>query len=364
MSTLVSGRYRLDELIGRGGTAQVWRATDTLLDRLVALKLVTVAHDASSARAADEARTLAQLSHPSLVQVYDAGTDDLGRPWVVMELVDGETLAEAIRREPLIPERVAAIGAVLADGLAHVHARGLVHRDVKPANVLVGRDGRVRLTDFGIARLVDSARVTSTGLLIGTASYLAPEQVAGQPVGPPADVWSLGLLLLEALTGRREYDGGTVETAVARLARPPAVPTSLGAGWVGLLTRMTSREPADRPTAAECAPVLRALAEGEHTTVLPVASPPTRAMRVTAAVPVVAQAPPVRRGPPAAARRGARAQSVVIALLLLVVIGGVIAIVASAGGTKATPRPVHTIDPSVHEPLRGELKRLVTTVQP
>ncbi|MBC7678052.1 MAG: serine/threonine protein kinase [Pseudorhodobacter sp.] len=371
VSVLVSSRYRLDALIGRGGTAEVWRATDTLLDRVVALKLVTVAHDASSARAADEARTLAQLSHPSLVQVYDAGTDDHGRPWVVMELVDGETLADAIRRRPLASERVAVIGAVVAEGLAHVHARGLVHRDVKPANVLVGRDGAVRLTDFGIARLVDSAKVTSTGLLVGTASYLAPEQVAGQFVGPPADVWSLGLLLIEALTGHREYDGGTVETAVARLARPPVVPTSLGAGWVALLTRMTAREPADRPTAHEAGLALRGLARGELTTVLPVAvqpvvDPPTRAMN--APVPGVAPTafsqpePPVRRADPQPRR--SRTQAVVIAVLLLVIAGGAAGVVAAQGGRTATPRPVHTVAPTVPQPLRDELQRLVQTVQP
>src|SRR5690348_9372010 len=205
-AALVAGRYRLDRLVGRGGTAEVWQATDTSLDRVVALKLVTAPHDESAVRAADEARTLAQLSHPSLVQVYDAGTDNSGRPWVVMEYVDGQTLADAIHKAPLPVQRIAEIGAAVAGALAHVHARGMVHRDVKPANVLLGKDGSVKLTDFGIARLIDAARVTSTGLMIGTASYLAPEQVAGEPVGPAADVYALGLVLLEALTGVRVYD--------------------------------------------------------------------------------------------------------------------------------------------------------------
>ena len=369
MSALVSERYRLDALVGRGGTAEVWRATDTLLDRVVALKLVTVAHDASSARAADEARTLAQLSHPSLVQVFDAGTDAAGRPWVVMELVDGETLADAIRRGALLPERVALIGAVVAEGLAHVHARGMVHRDVKPANVLMGHDGQVRLTDFGIARLVDSARVTSTGLLVGTASYLAPEQVLGQPVAPPADVWSLGLLLIEALTGRREYDGGTVETAVARLSRPPVVPTSPGPVWTSLLTAMTQPEPAARPLAADAATVLRGLSHGEATTVLPVLPPAdaTRAMTVqtmTVQTPVAA-APPRRdvRPVPVPRARRSRGTALVIGLLLLVVLGGIAAIALSQGGSSATPKPVHNVDPKIPQPLRSELERLVRAVR-
>ncbi|MCW2500201.1 MAG: putative serine/threonine protein kinase, partial [Frankiales bacterium] len=226
-AAVIGGRYRLDNLVGRGGTAEVWQATDTSLDRVVALKLVTVAHDESSARAADEARTLARLSHPSLVQVYDAGTDSAGRPWVVMEFVDGETLADAIRRGPQPVRRITEIGIAVADALDHVHARGLVHRDVKPANVLMGRGGKCKLTDFGIARLVDAAKVTSTGLMVGTASYLAPEQVAGEPVGPATDVYALGLVLLEALTGKREYVGPAVEAAMARLHRPPAIAATL-----------------------------------------------------------------------------------------------------------------------------------------
>jgi serine/threonine protein kinase len=229
----------------------VYKAEDEALGRSVALKLVTVQTDEGSARAGDEARLLARLSHPSLVPVYDAGTDDQGRPWVVMELVEGETLSDTIGRGPIPSDRTARIGASVAQALAYVHAQGLVHRDVKPGNVLIGRDGRVRLTDFGIARLVDSARVTSTGMMVGTASFLAPEQVAGEPVGPPADVYALGLVLLECLTGQREYAGSTVEVALARLQRAPRVPDSLPAGWPGLLRAMTAREPADRPSPAE-----------------------------------------------------------------------------------------------------------------
>ena len=226
----VGGRYRLEQLVGRGGSAEVWAAEDEALGRRVALKLVTATGGEDAGRVGDEARLLARLSHPGLVPVYDAGTDEAGRPWVVMELVLGETLADAVARGPLSPERTAEVGRVLAEALAHVHGEGLVHRDVKPANVLLGRDGRVRLTDFGIARLVDAARVTSTGMMVGTASYLAPEQVAGEPVGPPADVYALGLVLLECLTGQREYAGSTVEVALARLQRPPQVPPALPDG--------------------------------------------------------------------------------------------------------------------------------------
>ena len=267
--SLVGGRYRLEELVGRGGSAGVWSAEDQALGRRVALKLVTTSGDDDAGRVGDEARLLARLSHPGLVPVYDAGTDDSGHPWVVMELVLGETLADAVARGPLPSARVAEVGRVLADALAYVHGEGLVHRDVKPANVLLGRDGRVRLTDFGIARLVDAARVTATGLTVGTASYLSPEQVLGSHVGPLADVYSLGLVLLECLTGRREYPGSAVEVALARLNRQPEVPSTLPSGWPALLVAMTARETGPRPTAHEVARDLAQIAAGgEATTVL------------------------------------------------------------------------------------------------
>ncbi|MCU1690999.1 MAG: putative serine/threonine-protein kinase [Frankiales bacterium] len=271
---VIGGRYRLMDVIGRGGTAEVWRAHDEALARTVAVKLVTVPTDEGAQRAGEEARLLAGLSHPSLVPVYDAGTDENDRPWVVMELVEGETLGDTVRRGPLDPVRAAVVGQAVAEALAYVHAQGLVHRDVKPGNVLMGRDGRVRLTDFGIARLVDAAKVTATGMTVGTASYLAPEQVMGERVTPMADVYALGLVLLECLTGRREYAGSTVEVALARLNRQPDVPVDLPAGWPQLLTAMTAREPDARPTAGEVAEELSRIASGgTATTVL--ASPTT-----------------------------------------------------------------------------------------
>ena len=143
------------------------------------------------------------------------------------------------------------IGARLADALAHVHSNGIIHRDLKPANVLLGTDGRPRLADFGIARALDGTAVTGTGYVVGTAAYLAPEQVRGEWVGPAADVYALGLVLLEALTGRREYPGALVESATARLHRPPNIPDSLPSDLRTTLFAMTALEPAVRPTAAE-----------------------------------------------------------------------------------------------------------------
>lgn len=360
-AAVIAGRYRLDALVGQGGTAEVWRATDTSLERTVALKLVTVAHDESSARAADEARTLARLSHPSLVQVYDAGTDTSGRPWVVMEFVEGETMAAAVRRGPLAVHRIAEIGASVAEGLDHVHSQGLVHRDVKPGNVMLGVNGSVKLTDFGIARLVDAAKVTSTGLMVGTASYLAPEQVAGEPVGPPADVYSLGLLLLEALTGKREYDGPAVEAAMVRLTRDPVMPPSLPPGWAPLLQAMTRRSPGSRPTALEAAQVLRGLARGEApavTTALPMVQDATTVLPVTT-VTTVTEQPSVRTV--AAPARSRTPVVVAAAVAVAVLVGAGIAL--STGGSRS-PQQIPQISNEVPREIADPLRTLVNRVQP
>jgi serine/threonine protein kinase len=272
----VAGRYELGEVLGTGGMARVHRATDVVLDREVAVKLFREDLDEdSAARAQVEMQTLAGLQHRGLVAVHDAGTSE-GRPFLVMELVDGPTLDGA-------QVDLAVVGAEIAEALAYVHASGVVHRDVKPANILLSPTG-AKLTDFGVARIIDGARHTGTGLTIGTAPYLAPEQVTGEPVTPATDVYALGLVLLEGLKGTREYTGPPVEAAIARLHRLPEVPADLPEPWPSLLSAMTSRMPSMRPTAAEVAHVLR----GEATV--------TRPMPVAAAVPTrVAKVVPLQR---------------------------------------------------------------------
>jgi len=168
---------------------------------------------------------------------------------VVLELVEGASLAERLRSGPMDPREVAGVGAAIADALAYVHARGVVHRDVAPANVLCGTDGRVRLADFGIARLVDQARQTTASVALGTPTYMAPEQVRGGHVAAPADVYALGLVLAEAITGRAAFEGTGTEVALARLARDPDVSTGIPPTWQPLLTAMTTAEPATRPGA-------------------------------------------------------------------------------------------------------------------
>jgi serine/threonine protein kinase len=191
--------------------------------------------------------------------VLDAGIT-AERPYLVMELVEGQTLSQLCAGTPLPPARVAAIGAQLGDALAYAHAEGVVHRDVKPGNVLVGPQDRVKLADFGIARLIgDTVRHTRTGHAIGTAAYLAPEQVQGSEITTAADVYSLGLVLLEALTGARAFPGSPTESALARLQRDPDVPESVPAPWRRLLEAMTRQAPERRPSAAEAAAALRQL---------------------------------------------------------------------------------------------------------
>jgi serine/threonine protein kinase len=241
--------------------ADVHRAHDRLLGRDVAVKVLRddlPPDTRGRERFVGEARLLAGLSHANLVTVLDAGFSG-DRPYLVMELVEGRTLAEVVADSPLEPRAAAALGAQLADALAHAHAQGVVHRDVKPANVLVEAGRRVRLADFGIARLVDDATGhTRTGTAIGTAAYLAPEQVAGERATSAADVYSLGLVLLEALTGVRAFPGSTSEAGLARLHRSPDVPDAIPPDLHDLLTAMTAREPGDRPSAPEVARRLRA----------------------------------------------------------------------------------------------------------
>ena len=371
MSATLRDRYVLEGLLGSGGMADVHRATDSTLERSVAVKVLRdVAGDESARhRFVAEARTLAGLSHRNLVTVLDAGIgEDDDRPFLVMELVEGRSLADALEDGPLTPEDAAAVGAQVAAALAYAHGRGVVHRDVKPGNVLLGGDGRVKLADFGIARLLgDTARHTRTGTAIGTAAYLAPEQVRGEDVTGAADTYALGLVLLEALTGRRAFPGSPTEAALARLQRDPEVPAGLPGGWAPLLTAMTAADPTDRVDVAEAADLLASGvpapaapgsgADGDRTALLtaPVATAPlATAPLATASSSSAAAAAPSTR--PAADRAGdalARTPGRLLALwrglaphqrgvagavaglVLLVVVAGLAA--GSPGGTGPLP---------------------------
>ncbi|MEE1819862.1 serine/threonine-protein kinase [Streptomyces sp. SP18ES09] len=258
-----AGRYRLDHPLGSGGAADVFEALDLRLRRPVAVKVFRPEGSGrAGARHGEEARLLARMHHPGVVRLYDTG-DDEGLPYLVMELVRGTTLRERLRRTGVTPAQTCRMGADLASALDHVHARGVVHRDVKPSNVLLDRTDTPHLSDFGISRRFDEpsdsgSEAEADGAFIGTASYMAPEQALGQDVGPAADVYSLGLVLLEALKGEAEFGGAPLEAALAHLHRSPVLPPDLPAGLAGLLTAMTARSPEARPDAATCARVLAA----------------------------------------------------------------------------------------------------------
>jgi serine/threonine protein kinase len=237
--TVLLGRFEVTGLLGRGGSATVHRADDLLLGREVALKVV--ARGPSGAPRTDGIRLLAGLDHPNLVrlhEVFDIG----GSTVLVLELVQGTTLADLTRHTPIDLDTAASIGAGVADALHHVHARGVVHRDVTPANVLVLDDGRTpRLTDFGIAGRLDAVPSPS-----GTVRYLSPEQARGDVIGPASDVYSLGLTLAAALGGRHRLSAALP----ARVFYEPPLPRELPYGWRSLLTAMTAREPGQRLDAA------------------------------------------------------------------------------------------------------------------
>jgi tRNA A-37 threonylcarbamoyl transferase component Bud32 len=265
IGSTLGGRYRLVELLGQGGMATIYRARDAQLERDVAVKLLRPEFGRDPdflARFRDEARSAASLSHPNVVSVFDFGEDASG-PFIVMELVDGEDLASILRGNgPLAPRQAARISAEVAKALQAAHARGIVHRDVKPSNILVSRDGRVKVADFGIARAVTESQLTLPGTTMGSVHYFSPEQARGEVATAASDVYALGIVLFESLTGQRPFSGdGAAAVAMARLTSPPPVPSAVRSTVPPELDQIVQRamalEPADRyPSAAAMASAL------------------------------------------------------------------------------------------------------------
>ncbi|MCR6033518.1 protein kinase [Nocardioides sp. zg-579] len=259
---VIAGRYSLEREIGRGGMGAVWLGRDEVLGRAVALKRIGLAPGGDGAdleRAQREARLAARLNHPHVVAVFDLVDED-GERWLVMEHVAGTTLAELVRiRGPLDPDTAADLIGQAADALAAAHAAGVVHRDVKPSNMLVTPDERVKISDFGIARAEADASLTRTGLVTGSPAYLAPEVASGRLATPPSDVWSLGASLFHALAGRPPYDvGENLLGALYRIVHedPPRLDD---AGWLRpLLAATMTREPGDRWSMAQVRDFLQA----------------------------------------------------------------------------------------------------------
>jgi serine/threonine protein kinase len=247
---IFAGRYRLESLLGRSAMADVWLARDVELERPVALKLLTP--EADRVRFEREARAAASLSHPNVMRIYDYGEDD-GRLYIALEYLPGGTLESRLADgRPLRDDETAAIASQLAGALAHAHEHGLVHRDVKPANVLFDDEGRAKLADFGIARAADTHAITETGTIIGTAAYISPEQAAGEPAEPASDVYSFGVLLYRMLTGRLPFEAESpLELArLHREAAPPPIDTvrpDAPNALARIATDALAKDPRNRP---------------------------------------------------------------------------------------------------------------------
>lgn len=283
VATRIAGRYRVDARLGGGGMADVFDAHDEVLDRPVAVKLLRGIDEAGAARRfAEEIRLTARVNHPNIVALYDAGEHD-GSPFLVLERVTGGTLATEMAAGPMEPRRVADMGEQLASALSHSHAAGIVHRDVKPSNILLTDERSVRLADFGIAVTATATRLTVTGTIAGSAGYVSPEQVLGTGAGAPSDIYALGLVLLECLTGAPPWSGTTVEVALARISADPPIPKNLPEGWAPLLRAMTARDPQDRPVIDAVGFALSRLAKDEtYDTTLFAAPAPAPDRRVPA----------------------------------------------------------------------------------
>ncbi|HEU0304484.1 MAG TPA: serine/threonine-protein kinase [Gaiellaceae bacterium] len=339
------GRYTIEHVLGRGGMASVYLACDEELGRRVALKVPAedLADDETfRARFLREARLASRIVHPNVVQVYDAGEDEHGL-YIVLEYVEGETLAEELARRGRLPaSEVAELGTAISSALDAAHAAGLVHRDVKPQNIMRAADGETKLGDFGIARASDSTVVTEHGTVLGTAAYLAPEQARGERVTAAADLYALGVVLYEALTGRLPHEGESLPELLLKRERDaptpvrahaPDAPTELE----GAITQSLAREPEDRPrSAAELGRRLALALPGAATHALPASG--VAATRVLA--PADGRTALTRLLPATSPR--IRAVALPVALLLAVV---ALALAAWASGDDTLALPTTAASP-------------------
>ena len=349
--SLIADRYRVMERLGSGGMAVVYLAEDERLGRRVAVKrLHTGSPEDTAKRFGREARMGASLNHPNVATVYDTVTDE-GSVVIVMEYVEGESLADAVRRGRVDPREAVRILSGVAAALDHAHGNGIVHRDVKPANILLGKNGDVKLVDLGIATAVEGTRITHSGSVMGTAAYMAPEQLDGSEAGPQTDVYALAAVAYEMLTGRPAYRGSTpVEIAHQVVSGPPP---ELAEAWAeaprgacDAVRRGLAFDPGDRPRSA-CA-FVDDLENGLKPAIDPVPAPAPRADPPTAAMPRTQMEPrpqptaprpePARRRPEPTGPMGAqgagkrRPLAPLLALLALAAVGGVLALTLLGGG--------------------------------
>ncbi|MBX7269174.1 protein kinase [Micromonospora sp. Llam7] len=305
--TVIGDRYSLRSAVGNGGMGTVWRATDTLLRRDVAVKEVILPpglapsdRDAMYERTLREARAAAAIAHPAVVQVYDVVTE-AGRPWIVMELLDARSLADMVIEDGPIAQRVVAkIGIALLGALEVAHAIGVLHRDVKPANVLICSDGRCVLTDFGVARMPTDVQLTTPGMVLGSPHFISPERAMGQEFGPPSDLFSLGVTLYTAVEGRPPFDrGDPIETMHAVVEDPPAPPQRSGP-LTRVLMGLLEKDPARRLDVHTARAMLRELLAGplsSNAVAVNSMTDPYSVMQVPQPAPISAPAAPTKPVP-------------------------------------------------------------------
>jgi eukaryotic-like serine/threonine-protein kinase len=364
----LGGRFILERQIGVGGMARVFLGRDQVLERPVAIKILNPGHGGTdiSTRFRREGRTAARLSHPNIVQVFDAGEDEFeGREasYIVMEYISGGDLKALIdEKGPLPNDELAKLGAEVSAGLAHAHASGVIHRDIKPHNILIDAYGRPKLTDFGIARALDSTHATQTGSYLGTALYSAPEQLRGEKVTSKSDVYSLGIALYQAAVGQTPFTGTPIEIASQHVSREPAVPSVLGANLSDevekLILDCVQKNPELRPSAKEVherlqeeaspardtylAPPISEPPPDERTSVIPPEEPPQEPLQELPPQEPPPQEPPPQDPPPREpppgpgrreGRRGRGPILLAVAILLLVLLGVALAY-AMLGGNE------------------------------
>ncbi len=342
------GRYRLGTTLGSGGMAEVFRAEDTRLSRVVALKVLRPALAADTtfrARFESEARAAAALAHPNVVSIFDVGEEEDGRPYIVMELVEGGNLAERAARQPLVTAEAAGLMQGVLSGLGAAHDAGLLHRDIKPGNILLTRDGTAKVADFGIAKALTESRgaldLTGTSLVLGTPRYLAPERAMGQPATVQSDLWAAGVVLYELVAGQPPYPGSTAFELVAaaqsgQVATPPSSLTPADLAVLDVAIRAMDPDPAQRfVSAAAMASELAAAA--------PMAAVDTALAETATAIPpapTVAYGPgsrPPGPTPPGPLNRHWRLTALLVAVLLVVILVMILAL-----GSGSPQAPVRT----------------------
>jgi serine/threonine-protein kinase len=344
--TTLADRYQLTRIVGRGGMGEVWAAWDLRLERDVAVKRLSphlAAEPGVRERFDVEARAAAGLNHPNVVAVLDSGEHE-GIPFLVMELLPGRTLADELVDEPLDPARVRRVGAEVLAALAASHGAGILHRDVKPGNVLLGADGAVKVADFGIAKSTEALDLTTTGTIVGTAAYLAPERLAGQRATVQADLYAVGVLLYEALSGQKPYAADTPMGLLRAVEAQNPVPLAearpgLDRSLVATVARAMDPDPARRfATAADMAAALRGLPVPAAGTAA--ADPAVAATSVLSSTRVLTPPAAVaagRAGHRAAAPTRRPVGPTAVAAILLVVAMVVIVALATSGGGPSSP---------------------------